>query len=92
MLGLGESKHEVIEVMTDLRHNNCDILTIGQYLQPSLKHYKLVKYVYPEEFVEYANIGKRLGFRQVVAGPLVRSSFNAARTYRLAISKTAHHV
>lgn len=84
MLGLGESKQEVIEVMTDLRQAGCDILTIGQYLQPSLRHYKLVKYVPPEEFAEYANIGKQLGFRQVVSESLVRSSFHAAKTCHLA--------
>jgi len=80
MLGLGESRQEVIEVMADLREAGCDVLTIGQYLQPSLRHYKLVRYVPPEEFEEYANIGKQLGFRQVVSGPLVRSSFHAAET------------
>ncbi|MBA7609064.1 Lipoyl synthase [subsurface metagenome] len=89
MLGLGESRQEVIEVMTDLRQADCDILTIGQYLQPSLRHYKLVKYVPPEEFEEYANIGKQLGFWQVVSGPLVRSSFHAAKTYHLATTDTA---
>lgn len=88
MLGLGESKQEVIEVMTDLRQAGCDILTIGQYLQPSLRHYKLVKYVPPEEFEKYANIGKQLGFRQVVSGPLVRSSFQAAKTCHLATADT----
>ena len=88
MLGLGESKQEVIEVMTDLRQADCDILTIGQYLQPSLRHYKLVKYVPPEEFEEYANIEKQLGFRQVVSGSLVRSSFHAAKAYHLATAAT----
>jgi len=88
MLGLGESRQEVIEVMTDLRQASCDILTIGQYLQPSLRHYKLVKYVPPEEFEEYANIGKQLGFRQVVSGSLVRSSFHAAKACHLATAET----
>ena len=91
MLGLGESKQEVIEVMTDLRQAGCDILTIGQYLQPSLRHYKLVKYIPPEEFEEYANIGEHLGFWQVVSGPLVRSSFHAAKAWHLATAETLHY-
>jgi len=91
MLGLGESRQEVIEVMADLREAGCDVLTIGQYLQPSLKHYKLVRYVPPEEFEEYANIGKQLGFRQVISGPLVRSSFHAAEVCHLATAETTHY-
>ena len=91
MLGLGESRQEVIEVMVDLREAGCDVLTIGQYLQPSLRHYKLVRYVPPEEFKEYANTGKQLGFRQVVSGPLVRSSFHAAETCHLATARTARY-
>jgi len=62
----------------------CDFLTIGQYLPPSLRHHKVVRYVPPEEFEEYSNIGKQLGFRRVVSGSLVRSSFHAAETYLLA--------
>jgi lipoic acid synthetase len=81
MLGLGESRGEVTEVMADLRQAGCDLLTIGQYLQPSLQHHKLVKYVRPEEFQEYRIVGKRLGFVSVASGPLVRSSFHAAEMY-----------
>jgi lipoyl synthase len=84
MLGLGETKQEVIDVMADLRQVGCDLLTIGQYLQPSLKHHELVRYVLPEEFAEYESIGKRMGFRYVASGPLVRSSFHAAETYLMA--------
>ena len=84
MLGLGESREEVIDVMNDLRQVGCYVLTIGQYLQPSLEHHKLVRYVSPEEFAEYENIGKQLGFRYVASGPLVRSSFHAAETYLVA--------
>ena len=83
MLGLGESQQEVIELMTDLRQAGCDVLTIGQYLPPSLKHHKLIRYVSPEEFVEYQNIGKDMGFVSVFSGPLVRSSFHAAEVYLL---------
>jgi lipoic acid synthetase len=81
MLGLGESRQEVIEVMAHLRQAGCDLLTIGQYLQPSLEHHKLVRYVRPEEFQEYQIVGKRLGVVSVVSGPLVRSSFHAAEMY-----------
>ncbi|TRZ48030.1 MAG: lipoyl synthase [Dehalococcoidia bacterium] len=81
MLGLGESRQEVIEVMADLRQAGCDILTIGQYLQPSLRHYKLVRYIPLKEFEEYQNIGRETGFAFVFSGPLVRSSFHAAEMY-----------
>ena len=81
MLGLGESRGEVIEVMADLRQAACDLLTIGQYLQPSLEHHRLVRYVRPEEFEEYQIVGKKLGFVSVMSGPLVRSSFHAAEMY-----------
>lgn len=87
MLGLGESQQEVIELMTDLRQAGCDVLTIGQYLPPSLKHRELVRYISPEEFVEYQNIGKDLGFVSVFSGPLVRSSFHAAESYVLTTRK-----
>ena len=81
MLGLGETRQEVIEVMADLRRANCDLLTLGQYLQPSLRHHKVVRYVSPEEFEEYQNTGKGMGFVSVISGPLVRSSFHAAEAY-----------
>jgi lipoic acid synthetase len=81
MLGLGESQQEVIELMTDLRQASCDVLTIGQYLPPSRKHHELIRYVSPEEFAEYQNIGKDMGFGSVFSGPLVRSSFHAAESY-----------
>jgi lipoic acid synthetase len=81
MLGLGESREEVIEVMENLREAGCDLLTIGQYLQPSLEHHQLVRYIHPEEFEEYRTMGEKLGFVSVVSGPLVRSSFHAAETY-----------
>jgi len=89
MLGLGESRQEVIEVLSDLREAGCDLLTIGQYLQPSLKHHGVIRYVLPEEFEEYQNIGKETGFTSVVAGPLIRSSFHAAETYLSAMAEKA---
>ena len=91
MLGLGEDRQEVIEVMTDLREAGCDVLTIGQYLPPSLRHQKLVRYVPPEEFAEYQHLGKEMGFVSVIAGPLVRSSFHAADAYLMATTNTGHY-
>lgn len=81
MLGLGETRQEVIAVMNDLREANCDLLTIGQYLQPSPKHHPVLRFVLPEEFAEYRGIGKDMGFTEVASAPLVRSSFKAAELY-----------
>ncbi len=78
MVGMGERKEEITEVMKDLREVGCDIFTIGQYLQPSLNHLPISKYYSPEEFKEFKEIGKELGFLHVESGPLVRSSYHAA--------------
>jgi lipoic acid synthetase len=88
MLGLGESPDEVTEVMADLRQAGCDFLTIGQYLQPSVGHHKLVRYIRPEEFEEHRIAGQRLGFASVASDPLVRSSFHAAEMYVSASRKS----
>ena len=77
MLGLGEEKSEVIGVMQDLRAHGCDMLTIGQYLQPSRDHLAVARFVTPGEFVDYRNIGEALGFANVASGPMVRSSYHA---------------
>ncbi len=77
MVGLGETKHELLLVMADLVDVGCDVLTIGQYLRPSARHAALERYYRPEEFEELAEAGRRLGFRHVEAGPLVRSSYHA---------------
>ncbi len=77
MVGLGEEKEEIIQVMKDLRKVNCDFLTIGQYLQPSKNHYPVKEYVNPSLFEEYEKIGLELGFIAVASAPLVRSSYNA---------------
>jgi len=82
MLGLGETKEEVIAVMRDLAERKVDILTLGQYLQPSKQHMPIDRYVPLEEFAELKSIGMELGFRWVESGPLVRSSYNADRQAR----------
>ncbi|KMY55197.1 lipoyl synthase [Bacillus sp. FJAT-27231] len=77
MIGLGETKEEIIEAMDDLRTNNVDIVTLGQYLQPSKKHLKVQKYYHPDEFAELREIAMTKGFSHCEAGPLVRSSYHA---------------
>jgi lipoic acid synthetase len=77
MLGLGETGDEVLESMRDLRAARVDILTLGQYLQPTLKHLPVVDYVSPEVFAEYGRVGEEMGFVHVASGPLVRSSYHA---------------
>jgi len=79
MLGLGESENEVVETMEDLRSVGTDILTLGQYLQPTRKHLPVVDFVTPEKFSEYEKIGLEMGFRFVESGPLVRSSYHAEK-------------
>lgn len=77
MVGLGEMPEEVLQVMTDLHENGCDILTIGQYLQPTKEHLSVERFVHPDEFAMYKTRGKEMGFKHVESGPLVRSSYHA---------------
>ena len=77
MLGLGETEAEVLTAMQDLRAANCDILTLGQYLQPSLKHLPVVEFIPPPKFAEYKTRAEQMGFIHVASGPLVRSSYHA---------------
>jgi len=77
MLGLGETKEEVIEVFKDLREIGCEFLTIGQYLSPSKAHYPVVEYIHPDTFKEYNDIALEMGFSFVTSGPYVRSSYHA---------------
>ena len=79
MLGLGETEEEVYETMDDLRNVGVDVLTIGQYLQPSKKHLVVIEFIKPEIFAKYREIGLNKGFRFVESGPLVRSSYHAER-------------
>lgn len=78
MLGLGETDEEIMEVLQDLRDHQVDNLTLGQYLQPTIKHLPVERYVTPEQFDEFANLAKSMGFSHVASGPLVRSSYHAA--------------
>lgn len=78
MVGIGERFEEVLQVMSDLKEADCDVMTIGQYLQPTRNHLPVDRYVTPEEFKEYKDYGMQLGFRHVESGPLVRSSYHAA--------------
>jgi lipoic acid synthetase len=77
MLGLGEREEEVLTAMADLRAAGCDILTLGQYLQPTLKHLAMVEFISPEKFAEYKVRAEAMGFVHVASGPLVRSSYHA---------------
>ena len=79
MLGIGETKEEVIETMQHLVNVGCDVLTLGQYLQPTKKHLPVLRYVHPDEFAELREIGYELGFDYVESGPLVRSSYHSEK-------------
>jgi len=79
MVGLGEEREELLAVMADLVAVGCRVLTIGQYLQPTPRHRPVARYYHPDEFAELAGEGRRLGFRHVESGPLVRSSYHAER-------------
>jgi lipoic acid synthetase len=79
MLGLGETKEEVIQTLRDLSNSGVDVVTIGQYLQPSRKHLAVNRFVHPDEFAEYREIGYGLGLDYVESGPLVRSSYHSEK-------------
>jgi len=82
MVGIGEGPNEVLELMKDLKNHNCDIMTIGQYLQPTKNHLHVDRYVTPDEFKMYEEEGLKLGFTAVESGPLVRSSYHADKHVR----------
>jgi lipoic acid synthetase len=79
MLGLGETREEVLQTMDDLRAVGCEVMTIGQYLQPTAEHYPVHDYIHPDVFAEYGRIGREKGFRHIESAPLVRSSYHAER-------------
>ena len=79
MLGLGETREEILQTMDDLLAVGCEVMTIGQYLQPTKEHYPLQDYIHPDVFAEYAEIGKKKGFRHIESSPLVRSSYHAEK-------------
>ncbi|MDF0719681.1 MULTISPECIES: lipoyl synthase [Chryseobacterium group] len=79
MLGLGEERDEVFRTIEDIRNSNVDVITIGQYLQPTKKHLPVKKFVTPEEFAEFGDFARSLGFRHVESSPLVRSSYHAEK-------------
>lgn len=81
MVGVGETFDEVMETLEDLRSANVDVVTLGQYISPSASHYPIVKYVTPDEFAEYRKRGLEMGFKEVLSGPLVRSSYKAGETF-----------
>lgn len=82
MLGIGETKEEILQTMDDLRNIGCEVMTIGQYLQPSEKNIEVEEYVHPDQFSAYAAIGKEKGFTHIESAPLVRSSYHAERHVR----------
>ena len=79
MLGIGEKPEEVMETLSDLRGVNCEVVTIGQYLQPSPKHLPIIEFITPDKFKEYETKGLEMGFKYVESGPLVRSSYHAEK-------------
>ena len=79
MVGLGETKDEVLKIMEDLRAHDCDVVTIGQYLQPTKMHLEVKEFVHPDVFNYYREEGIKMGFDFVESGPLVRSSYHAER-------------
>lgn len=82
MVGLGETREELLSTLDDLRAHDVDMLTVGQYLQPSKNHLPVDRFVHPDEFAEYAEYARRIGFSQVASGPLVRSSYHADKQAR----------
>ena len=79
MLGLGETETEVLEIMNHLVENGCDVLTLGQYLQPTKMHHEVLEFVKPEQFLFYKEKGLEMGFKYVESGPMVRSSYHAEK-------------
>ena len=92
MLGLGETETELMDALADLRKVNCDLLTLGQYLQPTLRHLPVVEYVPPEKFAALGSAARKMGFAHVASGPMVRSSYHADEFSPLAPSTSVRQV
>ncbi len=92
MLGLGETEEEVEETFADLLNHNCELLTLGQYIAPSKNHYPVKKYLHPNEFLRFKEKAEKMGFKAVLSGPLVRSSYKANYLYEKAIGAIAAEV
>jgi lipoic acid synthetase len=91
ILGMGETREEVSQALVDLHEAGCDLITITQYLRPSVRHHPIERWVKPEEFVELQAEAEQIGFAGVMSGPLVRSSYRAGRLYRQAMEARAAH-
>ncbi|MEP7090924.1 MAG: lipoyl synthase, partial [Nocardioidaceae bacterium] len=89
ILGMGETREEISQALSDLHTAGCELVTITQYLRPSLRHHPIERWVKPEEFVELEEEAGEIGFAGVMSGPLVRSSYRAGRLYQQAVSARA---
>jgi lipoic acid synthetase len=89
---MGETPEEVVQAMRELHKAGCEILTITQYLRPSVRHHPIDRWVKPEEFIEHQQVAEEIGFSGVMAGPLVRSSYRAGRLYAQAMAKRGEQV
>jgi lipoyl synthase len=87
ILGMGETRQEVSQALRDLHAAGCELVTITQYLRPSLRHHPVERWVRPEEFLELQTEAEEIGFAGVLSGPLVRSSYRAGRLYQQAVAK-----
>jgi lipoic acid synthetase len=87
MLGLGETRAEVLRAMAAIAECGADILTLGQYLQPTREHLPVIRFVHPDEFADYKRLGEQMGLRHVESGPLVRSSYHAFEQEQSAATK-----
>ena len=88
MMGLGEEREEVIQTLRDLRSVGCDVVTFGQYLQPTKRHLKVERFVSPEEFADWQSMAEDMGFLYVASGPLVRSSYRAGEFFMKGLLKS----
>ena len=92
ILGMGETREEISQALTDLRSAGCDLITITQYLRPSNRHHPVERWVRPEEFVELRTEAEELGYAGVMSGPLVRSSYRAGRLWSAALATRAERL